>query len=200
VIWTDRVHGLHVHPRRVRVLCEHIVRLLPSGGRVLDVGCGDGLLARHIQEQRPDLDVSGVDVLVRSHAHISVRSFDGARIPSANGSVDVVLFVDVLHHTSDPMILLREAARVARKAIVIKDHTLEGFLAGPTLRLMDRIGNARHGVAIPHTYWERAKWTEAWNQLGLNVSAWFTDLKLYPWPADCLFGRELHFIARLDLA
>jgi len=28
------------------------------------------------------------------------------------------MFVDVLHHTHDPMILLREAVRVARKAIV----------------------------------------------------------------------------------
>jgi hypothetical protein len=44
--------------------------------------------------------------------------------------IHVVLFVDVLHHSKDPMILLREAVRMVRKAIVIKDHTLAGLLAG----------------------------------------------------------------------
>ena len=46
------------------------------------------------------------------------------------------MFVDVLLHTLDPMILLREAIRVARQTVVIKDHTLDGLLAGPTLRAM----------------------------------------------------------------
>jgi hypothetical protein len=39
------------------------------------------------------------------------------------------------------MILLREAARVAREAVVIKDHTKNGLAADATLRFMDRIGN-----------------------------------------------------------
>ena len=42
--------------------------------------------------------------------------------------------VDVLHHTDDPMILMREAMRVTRQAILIKHHTLDGLFAGPTLR------------------------------------------------------------------
>ncbi len=43
--------------------------------------------------------------------------FDGLTLPLADHSVDVVLFVDVLHHTADPLILLREAARVARRHV-----------------------------------------------------------------------------------
>ena len=62
------------------------------------------------------------------------------------------MFVDVLHHTEDPMALLGEAVRVARKTIVVKDHTLNGFLAGPTLHFLDRVGNARHDVALPYNY------------------------------------------------
>jgi hypothetical protein len=37
---------------------------------------------------------------------------------------DLIANVDVLHHTTEPMILLREAARVARQVILIKDHPL----------------------------------------------------------------------------
>ena len=57
-----------------------------------------------------------------------------------------------------PRQLLREAVRVARRGLLIKDHTLTGFLAGPTLRLMDRVGNQRHGVALPYNYWTQQQW------------------------------------------
>ena len=55
------------------------------------------------------------------------------------------MFVDVLHHTDDPMVLLREAGRVASGFVLIKDHTQNGILAGRRLRFMDWVGNARHG-------------------------------------------------------
>jgi hypothetical protein len=38
---------------------------------------------------------------------------------------DLIANVDVLHHTTEPMILLREASRVARQVILIKDHLLD---------------------------------------------------------------------------
>jgi hypothetical protein len=109
------------------------------------------------------------------------------------------MFIDVLHHTPDPMILLREALRVARHALVIKDHTLDGLLASPTLRLMDRVGNTRHGVALPHNYWPKHHWLEAFDSLGLRIGAWTTNLRLYPWPASLVFDRSLHFVARLEI-
>jgi 16S rRNA G1207 methylase RsmC len=56
----DRVHGGYVHDRRVRVLTSHLAALVPHGGRVLDVGCGDGLLAMKLGQARPDLDVTGI--------------------------------------------------------------------------------------------------------------------------------------------
>ncbi|TMA06848.1 MAG: class I SAM-dependent methyltransferase [Deltaproteobacteria bacterium] len=194
-----RIHGGYVHNRRVRVLGNHLVELIPKAARVLDVGCGDGLLAHLLMEKRPDIRVKGVDVLVRCHTHIPVDQFDGKVIPYADASFDVSMFVDVLHHTEDPVFLLREAMRVTRAAIVIKDHTRNGLLAGPTLRLMDLIGNARHGVAIPYNYWHRQQWFEAFSTLDLTVGAWKQDLGLYPLPANWIFGRSLHFVARLDL-
>ncbi len=196
---SERIHDRHIYKRRVRVLARHLAELIPERARVLDVGCGDGLLAHLIMQKRPDLDIRGIDVLVRSQTHISVDGFDGNVIPCGDGSVDVVMFVDVLHHTDDPMILLREGARTARAAIVIKDHSLNGFLAGPTLRLLDRVGNARYGVKLPYNYWPRRRWFEVWEMMGLKISVWKTDLELYPWPVDWIFGRSLHFIARLDL-
>lgn len=194
----DTVHGGYVFNRRIRVLANQLAPLLPQGGKVLDVGCGDGSLAALILRQRPDLELHGIDVLIRPNTHIPVLPFDGEHIPHADDSFDAVMFVDVLHHTNDPLILLREAARVARQAVVLKDHTRDGLLAGPTLRFMDYVGNARHGVVLPYNYWSKAQWDKAFGDLGLRVAVWKKDLGLYPWPASWVFGRSLHFVARLE--
>lgn len=196
---TTWIHGSYVHGRRVRVLCKHISELIPKDSSVLDVGCGDGLLAGLILQKRPDLKVIGVDVLVREQTTIPVHLFDGTTIPFPDRSMDVVMFVDVLHHTKEPIVLLREAVRVARNAVVIKDHNLDGFLAGPTLRLMDRVGNARYGVALPNNYWTKQEWFDAFASLGFTVAGWQNELSLYPRPSNWFFERSLHFVARLDL-
>jgi SAM-dependent methyltransferase len=195
----DRIHGAYVFDRRVRVLSGNLATLLPPGARVLDVGCGDGLIARRILDQRPDLDLRGVDVLVRPQTHIPVERFDGRALPCEDRAVDAVMFVDVLHHTDDPMVLLREARRVARRAIVIKDHIADGPLDAAVLGFMDRVGNQRHGVALPYNYWPSTRWRAAFADLACPVRSWQDRLGLYPPPAGWLFDRKLHFIARLDV-
>jgi SAM-dependent methyltransferase len=194
----ERFHGGYIYPRRVRVLSHHLGELLPQNAQVLDVGCGDGLLARRLMQRRPDIDIRGLDVLVRRQTHIPVEAFDGKAIPYGDATFDAIMFIDVLHHAHDPMRLLHEAVRTARKTVVIKDHTLNGFLAGPTLRFLDWVGNARHGVALPYNYWAEEKWLEAFETLNLAIGVWQKDLGLYPRPTTWLFERSLHFMARLD--
>jgi SAM-dependent methyltransferase len=196
----DISHGGYVHRRRVDVLSREFASLIPAGSTVLDVGSGDGWLAARIRERVGALAIHGIDTLVRPDAHIPIAPFDGRVIPHPDASFDYVMFVDVLHHTDDPLILLREAARVARNGVLIKDHLLEGALAGPTLRFMDWVGNARHGVTLPYNYWPRPRWHAAFRELKLVPGFWKSDLGLYPGPADWAFGRSLHFIARLDPA
>lgn len=194
----DQIHGAYVYNRRVRVLSEQFAPLLPPNSRVLDVGCGDGLISRLIMDQRPDVEIRGIDVLIRPQTHIPIEPFNGEAIPQGDASFDAVLFVDVLHHTRDPKVLLSEAARVARQCVLIKDHNLDGFLAGPTLRFMDWVGNARHGVILPYNFWPARRWTETFASLGLVPVSIKTRIGLYPWPAAWVFGRKLHFLAKLE--
>jgi SAM-dependent methyltransferase len=191
------LHSKLVWNRRVEVLADWFARLLPSSVRVLDVGCGDGLISAVLRSKRSDVSVQGIDVLPREQTHISVEMFDGLHFPFAKASFDVVLFSDVLHHTIDPTILLREARRVAARYVIIKDHYREGLAAGARLRFMDWVGNARFGVALPYNYWTEQQWHTAWNDIGLQPERLVTRLRLYPKPADCVFGAKLHFIALL---
>jgi len=195
-----RLHETLVSNRRVEVLASWFARLAPKDALILDVGCGDGLLSAALRAKRPDLKLRGIDVLPRNRVHIPVEMFDGIRIPFEDDSFDAVLFSDVLHHTEDPGVLLREAHRVARRCVLIKDHFREGLAAYQRLRLMDWVGNARFGVALPYNYWSESQWQQAWREVGLEPEESVTRLGLYPPPANWIFGGRLHFVARLAKA
>jgi SAM-dependent methyltransferase len=188
------LHSRFVFGRRTVALANHLASLIPLGSRILDVGCGDGSIDCLITARRPDISIEGIDPLVRPNAHIPVRAFDGTTIPFPDRTFDVVMFVDVLHHTKDPRVLLREAARVGR-AVLIKDHLREGFLANETLRLMDWVGNARYGVPLPYNYWSKSAWIVAFAEFGLRPSTIKFRLNLYPIPLSWFFDRGLHFVA-----
>ena len=193
----NTVHDRLVFGRRVRVLSEALAKQLPPNAKVLDVGTGDGSIAALIMEQRPDVAIEGVDVFLRANRRIPVRTFDGRQLPFSDDAFDCVMFVDVLHHTSDPAFLVREAARVSSRAVLIKDHLLEGLVAGLTLRLMDWVGNRGHKVALPYNYLPRATWDEIFKEADLRVDLWIHRVGLYPLPASWVFDRRLHFVARL---
>jgi SAM-dependent methyltransferase len=192
-----KVHGKAVFDRRIDVLTRTLADFIPANARVLDIGCGSGTLARRIMALRPDISIEGIDVLVRPGTEIPVTRFDGDNIPWEDGHFDIALFVDVLHHTEAPARLLAEAKRVSKGGIVIKDHFREGVLADATLRFMDWVGNAQHGVVLPYNYLSDPEWRSIWSRLGLKVERLTDKVGLYPAPFSWLFDRRLHFVARL---
>lgn len=193
------IHGRLVHPRRLRVLADLLARSIPEASRVLDVGAGDGRLARRLLEARPDLTLAGVDVKVRRECAIPVEEYDGTSLPWPDGAFDDVMLIDVLHHAEDPETMMREAVRVARRGLVIKDHLRQGVLAGTTLAFMDRVGNLRHGVAMTYDYWTPERWRATFDRLGLE-GKWETRLELYPRPLRPIFERSLHYFVRFEVS
>ena len=184
---------------RARVLRDHLVEMIPPAAKVLDVGCGDGLLASSILERRPDVSLSGIDVLLQPHATIPVELYDGKSIPYPDHSFGTVLFVDVLHHTTDPLALLRREPRGPRLHNRQGSQPRQSRSRTAVLRFMDWMGNARHRVVLPYNYWPERRWRSAFAELGFSIGEYRQNLGLYPLPAKWIFDGSLHFISRLDV-
>jgi SAM-dependent methyltransferase len=187
-----RLHQALVFQRRTRVLSEMLASQIPQGASVLDIGCGDGTIGNLIARLRPDVTVRGVEFMVRPECKIECCSFDGLTLPFADASFDVCLFVDVLHHTQDPSMLLRETVRVSRAWVLLKDHLDENLFDNVTLRIMDWVGNRPHGVVLTYNYQSRTK-------CRLTIAHWEAKLPLYPPLLSLLAGRGLHFISLLKI-
>lgn len=94
------------------------------GGRVLEVGCGEGEIATRLRRRWPE--VTGLDLpdagLRRAWGDVDAVAFlhgDAHRLPFPDGAFDVVVAVEVLEHLPDPERGLRELARVSRRHLVL---------------------------------------------------------------------------------
>jgi SAM-dependent methyltransferase len=108
------------HRRNTDVIVETIGL---EGKRVIDVGCGDGHLVRHLA--RFGAHVIGVECsprqLAKARAAERVAGEEivegvGQALPAADASADLVVFFNSLHHIPIPVMgrALAEAARVLR--------------------------------------------------------------------------------------
>ncbi len=191
------LHQNLVFDRRTRVLSGRIAGLLEDNSQVLDIGCGDGTISSLIAATSRNTEVKGIDILVRQATKIPVTEFNGFDIPYDDQSFDYAILIDVLHHSDDPLRLMAEASRVARKGVIIKDHLRRGIISEWLLRLMDWVGNARHGVVLPYHYFNSSEWQQSFEQLNLEAQVWDDDCQLYGAPLEWLFGGKLHFIAKM---
>lgn len=194
-------HGAIVFSRRVRALAQALDRILPSdSASVLDVGCGDGSVGDAVRRLRPGIAWQGAEAYPRPGCRVPVLAFDGRSLPLSDASVDFVVFVDVLHHADDPAALLREARRVARRGVVVKDHLRDRPLAGAVLAAMDWVGNRAHGVPLRYAFWSSDEWARAWADAGLRPVRRETRLGLYPAPVRPIFEWGLHHLTLLEPA
>lgn len=82
---------------------EHLQSHLPQNGVIVDMGCGDGLLANYIAVSRPKINVYGVDInkdrIKEAQKGLKNTKFiQGDITNSSIPTADAILLIHVLHH------------------------------------------------------------------------------------------------------
>lgn len=113
--------NVHEH---LKVFADFINKHL-GGGSLLDLGCGDGSIARIVASRNPKIKITGIDL--EAHPHWGIEppknlDFKVASIynlPFKKDAFDSVMLKDVLHHLPDPEEVLVKIARIAKKQILV---------------------------------------------------------------------------------
>jgi SAM-dependent methyltransferase len=109
---------------------DHVVDLvaragLPAPATVAEVGCGDGAVLAQLARRGfgathvgYEISASGVRLAAERAEIDAAHVFDGARLPVADGTYDLVFATHVLEHVPDPEPLAAELLRVARAVVI----------------------------------------------------------------------------------
>jgi len=153
---------------RAQRLLDLVEPYLASTDRILDLGCGTCNIAEVLIERgyaRPTLldveDFSFVEAL-------TPQLYDGSVIPFEDKGFDVVLLITVLHHTPDPERILGEAARVAKRVIIVED-VYGSFLGKMATMIMDSLSTLEF-FGHPHSNKRDSEWKSCFSDLRLTLS------------------------------
>ena len=103
---------------------ETIARWIKPGARVLDLGCGDGALLKHLWQTRQapgygvEIDDAKVVECIRNDVNVLQLDLEDGLAAFADRSFDYVILSETLQaiHKQEP--LMQEMLRVGREAIV----------------------------------------------------------------------------------
>jgi SAM-dependent methyltransferase len=125
-------------------------------GRILDLGCGDGLFGEHLFSGADvvglDADAAALEQARRRRVYRELVRHDIHTVPFGAGTFDAVFANCVLEHVDDPGRVLAEAARVLRPGgrfvFTVPSQQFARWLL--LTRLLDRAGLAGPAAAYGH--------------------------------------------------
>jgi ubiquinone/menaquinone biosynthesis C-methylase UbiE len=131
-------------------LLAWLLAAFPGCRSIIDVGCGTGhflawLVARGYRPIGLDRAPRMLAGMRRRLPTLPALVADAHALPLQARSVDLVLFVTTLEFLEDPSLALAEAARIARRGIVVIALNRRSLGA-----LSRRVGRASRGALLPH--------------------------------------------------
>ena len=174
---------------RGRVVVDALAPFLAQHHKVLDIGCGNGIVSEQIRNYFK-CDLTGTDVLNYLRTDTPFRRICDGSIDGGPGEFDVGLFIDALHHIElDRQVqAVREGLRVCRQILV--------FEAKPTpiTKGIDVVMNYFHNpnMAVPLAHRTLGGWEHLFHEAGIDCLAVIVRRPFWVYPIDnFLFALQL---------
>lgn len=135
--------------------------------KILEIGSGLGTVTHHFKQQGlqiTPLDLQDLTVI----PNIKPIIYDGKKLPFADDTFDRVLILTVLHHTTNPVSVILEAARVGRQIIIIED-IYRNWLQKYLTFFVDSLVNFEF-IGHPHSNQTDDQWKHIFQDLNLTIS------------------------------
>lgn len=134
--------------------------------KIIDIGSGPGSLLQVLGAR--EYEVEGLDIKDNSYRPaLRPHVYDGVHMPFEAKSYDAALLATVLHHTRDPDVIIKEAARIAPRVIIIED-VYEGRVMEWLTKRMDSLMNLEF-FSHPHSNRTDTQWRESFAAMGLHL-------------------------------
>lgn len=152
----------------IRKKLQPVLPHLSQGQQHVDVGCGNGLIVQHLRQK--DYPCVAVDVADLSIVpEVAVIVYDGLHLPFEDKAFDTALLLTVLHHTPDPIPVLEETARIAKRLVIVEDVYSNKFQQYLTYG-MDTLVNLGHS-SMTYQNKSDAGWKAAFEAMNWQVVA-----------------------------
>ncbi len=155
---------------------RELSEVIQPGETVLDVGVGTGHITNLVQKITGGR-VIGIDLAdLRTPSTRERGEFllsDGRYLPIRDSAVNVVMLMDVLHLSSNPEQLLREAFRVLKpggRVVILEDtipeeaHPVKLF----AVKLMNMLLNTQRVWSDSQSYHSRERWRQILTEIGFD--------------------------------
>jgi ubiquinone/menaquinone biosynthesis C-methylase UbiE len=147
--------------------CDWIADWINPGDTLLEVGSGPGSVVQTLRARGHN--VTPLDIADSAfEPSLTPVVYQGGVMPFEGEQFDTALVLTTLHHTPDPDAILREAARVARRVIVIED-VFETRWQEAYTKFADSLTNMEF-LGHPHSNRNDAHWQQSFAQLGLTLA------------------------------
>lgn len=177
----------YFYERFVQQLVACITAIAPR--RMLDAGCGKGIVTYAAKQQAPELAITGMDIDRRElaiaqqlNSGCNVVAGDIRALPFASNQFDLVVCTEVLEHLEHPSLAIAELQRVSAHSLLLSVPHEPYF----------RLGNLLSGHYL--SSWgnypdHRQKWTKA--QFVREVSQFLTVRQVWtPFPWTVVWAQK----------
>lgn len=161
------------YKKAAQSICKDCKGYLKPGLKILDLGCGSGIVTKEFAEEF-HARITGVDIVDNRIFPINFRLVNGRDLPFADDNFDAVLITYVLHHADDPIRVLCEAKRVLKKGgrVIIAEDLYEGALAKAICWVHGESYGVlfeHHGGKEHHEFKSARDWRKIFKELDLKI-------------------------------